>query len=245
MIALTITENSQRSILMAQLAIIHTSTRVIRRVTVDVAPAVAADETAVAPASTIDLAGGPWKLDGGNNKVAATTVEAQAAGMDPSYTASQAATRQAAYRAAVAALAAVDAVDVVSIGSAVTLTNVGSTYDATDASRGLGFAVIDFTGLTSIVLDASVNKIGTGTISWQVWNETDGAELFRVDDAGAAGVKTFSQTFTGPFPAGVKKIRIRCKSTVATDDPVWFGACLRLARPSPKAFFAALLALLP
>ena len=105
----------------------------------------------------------------------------------------------------------------------VTLTNVGTAYDAIAASKGLGFAFIDFTGVTSLRVRIKVNKVGTGTQSWQVFNETDGTEIGVFNDAGAAGDRTFDQTFAVSL-TGVKDVRVRCKSTVGTDDPVYYGA---------------------
>ena len=67
---------------MAQIAIVHTATRVIRRVTETAPPRISADETAVTLAANIDIAGSFWKLDVGNNKVSATLAEMQAAGWD-------------------------------------------------------------------------------------------------------------------------------------------------------------------
>lgn len=67
-----------------QQAIIHTATRVIRRLTTDPTPDVAADETAVdLRAAVIDLAGGYWKLDAQNNRVPATQADIDAADVDP------------------------------------------------------------------------------------------------------------------------------------------------------------------
>lgn len=103
----------------------------------------------------------------------------------------------------------------------VTLTNVGSNYDAITASQGLGWGRFDFTGVTQIKMDVKVNKIGTGTQSWQLWNETDGSQIGVIDDAGAAGAKTLSATFNVSL-TGEKLVRIRAKSTVATDDPIYY-----------------------
>ena len=107
----------------------------------------------------------------------------------------------------------------------VTLTNVGSTYDAIPASQGLGMARVDFTGATTVKLDLKVQKIGTGTQSWQLWNETDGSQIGVIDDSGAATVKTLSGTFAVNL-TGEKLVRIRAKSTVAADDPVLLGSSM-------------------
>lgn len=105
----------------------------------------------------------------------------------------------------------------------VTLTNVGTTYDAISVSKGLGCGLIDFTGVTTARMDLKVSKVGTGTQSWQLWNETDGAEIGVIADSGGAGDKVLSQTFNVSL-TGVKFCRIRCKSTVAADDPILYGA---------------------
>ena len=106
----------------------------------------------------------------------------------------------------------------------VTITNVGTAYDAVAASRGLGLADIDFTGITSVLFKVRVNKIGTGTQSWQLWNDTDGTQIGVITDAAAAGDnKLLSATFSVTL-VGVKTVRVRAKSTVNGDDPVFYGA---------------------
>jgi hypothetical protein len=87
---------------MAQKAIIHTATRVIRRLTIDDAPAVGPDETAVALAAPIDLAGGPWKLDGSDQKAPATAQEFRDAGLDEAFNRQQRMARRAEVLAALA-----------------------------------------------------------------------------------------------------------------------------------------------
>lgn len=105
----------------------------------------------------------------------------------------------------------------------VTLTNVGTTYDAISASQGLGLLRVDFTGVTQVKLDVRVNKVGTGTQSWQLWNETDSTAVGVIDDAGAGGVKTLSAAFAVGL-SGEKLLRIRAKSTNGADDPIFLGA---------------------
>jgi len=112
----------------------------------------------------------------------------------------------------------------------VTLTNVGSAYDTIAAARGLGIQRIDFRGATQVTFDVYVNKVGTGTQSWQLWNETDGAEVGVINDAGAAGNKFLTTTFSVNIN-GVKLCRVRAKSTVAADDPVFYGASALLNTP--------------
>lgn len=113
----------------------------------------------------------------------------------------------------------------------ITLTNVGSTYDAIPASKGLGFQDIDFTGVTQVTFRVRWNKVGTGTLSWQLWNETDGAEIAVINDAAAAADNKNQSTTVAVNLSGVKTVRVRAKSTVAGDDPVYYGSSVLLVRP--------------
>jgi hypothetical protein len=113
----------------------------------------------------------------------------------------------------------------------ITLTNVGSAYDAIALSQGLWVKRIDFTGVTQLKADLRVNKIGTGTQSWQIWNDTDGAQIGVIDDAGAAGVKSLAATFNVSL-TGEKVVRVRAKSTIAADDPVFLACDLTAVRPA-------------
>ncbi len=123
----------------------------------------------------------------------------------------------------------------VSLGGFATLTNMGATYDTTTtvfASLGLGWCRIQTAGITGVEFSVSVNKIGSGTQSWQLWNETDGTEIAVIDDAGVAGLKTLSVTVSlpGPLAAALKTLRVRAKSTIAADDPIYLGAALMIRR---------------
>lgn len=106
----------------------------------------------------------------------------------------------------------------------VTLTNVGTVYDTTAASRGLGLQDIDFTGIVQVVFRVRVNKVGTGIQSWQLWNDTNGVEIARIDDAAAAGDNKNLVTTVAVALVGIKTVRVRAKSTLGTDDPVFYGA---------------------
>jgi hypothetical protein len=122
----------------------------------------------------------------------------------------------------------------VSIGGFVTLTNIGTTYDATSAAQGLGIGRIQCAGINGMEFTVFVNKIGNGTQSWQLWNETDGAETTVIDDTGATGAKFLSvqRSFPTPLAAGFKTFRVRAKSTTAADDPIFFGSCVLISRVS-------------
>ena len=112
----------------------------------------------------------------------------------------------------------------------VTCTNVGTTYDNNTNSSSLPVGYLDFTGVTQLLVWVRVNKIGTGTQSWQLWNVTDSAEIAVFNDAAGAGLKDLEQTVTVAL-AGVKKLRMRTKSTVAADDPVFVAWDIKPVMP--------------
>lgn len=91
---------------MATTAIIDTSTRVIRALTSTPSPALAASESAVVVADGMNLAGGPWKLDVGNNKVAATATEYNNSGYNEVFNATQRAARKTTFKNSFAAVQA-------------------------------------------------------------------------------------------------------------------------------------------
>jgi hypothetical protein len=119
------------------------------------------------------------------------------------------------------------------LGSYNVLTNIGTSYDAIPQAKGLGIVGVDVMGITYLEMRVRYQKVGTGTLSWQLWNDTDGSEVGVVTDAAAAGdnkTATLTVTPVDPLSGGVKLLRPRCKSTVATDDPVYYGACLFVRR---------------
>lgn len=119
------------------------------------------------------------------------------------------------------------------LGAYNVLTNVGSSYDTIAQAKGLGFVAVDVGGITKLTCRIRYNKVGTGTLTWQLWNETDTSELGTLDDAAAAGDNKQGDIIVtpgSPLSASTKLIRVRVKSTVATDDPVYYGACLFIRR---------------
>lgn len=118
----------------------------------------------------------------------------------------------------------------VALGATVTLTNVGASYDAVNVSRGLGRFTFDFTGITEIRVDVSTIHVGTGSLTWQLWNETDAAEVGTIADANNTGWHTRSATFTTNLPTGIKTLRLRVLSSVAADDPIYGGAAILLRK---------------
>ena len=65
-----------------QNVIIHTDTRVVRRLTTDENPAIREDESVVTLDEPIDLAGGFWKLDDKDEKVPASNKDIDDADVD-------------------------------------------------------------------------------------------------------------------------------------------------------------------
>ena len=117
----------------------------------------------------------------------------------------------------------------VALGAYVVLTNVGAAFDATNPTNGLGVAVVDFSGATSINFQVRVNKIGTGHQYWQLYNQSALTQIAVIRDAGSAGTKTLATTFTAStasIPAGVALVRVRSMSSVAADDPVYYGGSI-------------------
>jgi hypothetical protein len=122
----------------------------------------------------------------------------------------------------------------------VVLTNVGATYDANIDAQSLPFVWLQTAGVTRIDLEVRTRKVGTGTQDYQLWNETDGtiaidstvATTGSLSDAGAAADRTLtaSRTFASPLAPGVKKLRLRAKSTVAADDPTFLNAAVLVFR---------------
>jgi hypothetical protein len=111
----------------------------------------------------------------------------------------------------------------VSIGGFAVLTNIGTAY------RVLGIALVDLTNVVAIAYRARWNKVGNGTQSWQLWNETDQQELAVFDDASAAGDNHTNVTTVAVALAGLKELQVRGKSTTAADDPVFYGAYVALS----------------
>lgn len=124
-------------------------------------------------------------------------------------------------------------IETISLGTFVQITNVGATYDAVVSSRGLGLVRIQTAGITQVVAHIRVSKVGTGTQSWQLWDETNSAQLAVFDDSAVAGAdRQQTLTFNPPLPlsAGLRVLRVRCKSTVAADDPIFVAGCMNIQR---------------
>lgn len=122
----------------------------------------------------------------------------------------------------------------ISMGGYVLMTNVGATYDGTSVSAGGGFAPVELAGITQYEFRVGMNRnASVGTVSFQLWNDTDAAEVAVLNDTTGAGNKflvTLSALFSPPLNPGVKVLRVRTKSTTATDDPIYLGASLLIRR---------------
>lgn len=125
------------------------------------------------------------------------------------------------------------AIENLSLGGYVVCTNIGATFDSSGPAKGLGFARIDGRGVTGLEWAVRWNKVGTGTLSWQLWDDTEASQVALVSDAAAAGdnrQQVETVTPPAPMPAGLHTLRVRGRSTVAADDPVYYGSALRIRR---------------
>lgn len=119
--------------------------------------------------------------------------------------------------------------DVASWCTAVTLTNVGSTFKdlyAGTNSDGKSFHV-DFTGKTQVAACVDWNKIGTGTQTIQaVQADLTSNVLFTKDVV--SGHNDFALASLPAWATGQKRIKLQVKSTTAADDPVFEACSIRL-----------------
>jgi hypothetical protein len=181
-------------------------------------------------AGTLRLASGSGGLDAGGAPAAAATVRLTGSAGDPTGADGLMAYNTVSQRFRCYENGAwtncVKRPESVSFGGYQIVTNIGANYDAVVVSSGLGTAYMDFTDATSVVFTVRVNKVGTGTQSWQLWDATNGAEIGVINDAGAAGHKVLTETFNAGLPTGLVLVRVRGKSTTAGDDPVYFGSAM-------------------
>jgi hypothetical protein len=127
-----------------------------------------------------------------------------------------------------------------SLGGRVTLTNVGAAYDTNVDSQSLPFLYLQCAGITRVDIELRVRKVGTGTQDWQLFDDTSGVAAIgpgalttgSLSDTNGAGDHTLvaSRTFAAPLTPGVRKMRLRARSSVPADDPVFLAAALLLFR---------------
>jgi hypothetical protein len=125
------------------------------------------------------------------------------------------------------------------LGGFLTLTSVGSAYDSSTVGKGLGFVGLDTVGITRIDWQVRYNKIGAGTLFWQLWNEdldgTNGAQILEsAGDAVAGDNKILNMAFTPAQPLGSanKIVRPRVRNTTANVNPLYYGSTLIVRRVS-------------
>jgi hypothetical protein len=108
-----------------------------------------------------------------------------------------------------------------------TLSNVGSTYDANATSQRLPHTVVFTDRIVEVALDIRVIKVGSGVQSWQLWDDDIGAEVAVIDDNTAAGATPRVGRVVVPYvpvPGAIRRWRLRAKSTIAADDPIFLSA---------------------
>lgn len=115
----------------------------------------------------------------------------------------------------------------VSLGNYMVITNVGAAYDTVALSQKLGIVEMVMDGIDTIVFTVRVDKVGTGTQDWQLWNETDSTQTVVISDAAAAANNRYlTATASGLALTGLKRFRVRARSTNAADDPVFGGSSI-------------------
>jgi hypothetical protein len=112
------------------------------------------------------------------------------------------------------------------IGGGVTLTNIGTAF------RPLGMLRLQAAGITGFEFSVLVNKVGSGTQSWRLFDRTNNQQITVFDDTGAAGERLLGPVTAavGPLAAGMRTLQVDGRSSVAADDPIFGGASLVIRR---------------
>lgn len=118
------------------------------------------------------------------------------------------------------------------LGGLVTIANIPTTYDANVTMKGLGFVRLEGLGITGADLTIRFNRTSTGTIDFQLWNETGGGSQIMVvsDNTGNGDIELNDSVTVAALSAGLRTIRIRCKSSNGTADITYYGASVRIRR---------------
>jgi hypothetical protein len=106
---------------------------------------------------------------------------------------------------------------------------LGVAFDATDASRALGFFEINVTDLRSLRGTLRYRRVGTGILVIELFNETTGVALLSLSDSTTTTNQSVTQTIFPPIGNGIHFLRVRIRSTVASDVPIFFGASFILS----------------
>jgi hypothetical protein len=113
------------------------------------------------------------------------------------------------------------------------LTNIGTAYDTIQATKSLGYVRLETFGITGLELNLRYNQLSAGQLDWQLWNETDVAQIGVLSTSGVGDNKNQTQTFTpatSPMGVGLKILRVRCKSAATADDAFYYGGNIRIVR---------------
>ena len=117
--------------------------------------------------------------------------------------------------------------DVIAAGSAITKTNIGTSYvDVLPGANGVR-SLIDFTGCTQWRVILSANVVGTGQLGVRLLRDSDSAVMVENANIGAAGERELDTGWVN-LPAeasGLMLVRLQAKSTVGADDPI-FRRCV-------------------
>ncbi len=110
-----------------------------------------------------------------------------------------------------------------------TKSNVGTAFvdvytDANSAGRPVW---VDFAGKSQFAASIQWDKIGAGTHNVRVVDADDVANVL-FDVAVVSGDNAVALAALPAWATGVKRLKIQCKSTTSTDDPVFRGCSIRL-----------------
>lgn len=112
--------------------------------------------------------------------------------------------------------------DFVAPGSAVTKTNIGSTYvDVLLGANGCR-QLVDFTGCTEFRVIMNANLVGTGPFGARIVRDSDNAVLYENASIALTGERELDTDWQ-PLPAaavGLTIGRLQMKSATAADDPI-------------------------
>lgn len=112
--------------------------------------------------------------------------------------------------------------------SGLTKTNLGTTYvDLLPASGSEGNGCdVDGTGVVGYRFYVSWNKnVGSGTHSVQLISQTTSDVLVNITDT-VSGRNSVTGTLPAFFQDQLRSVKLQAKSTVSTDDPIFYGARL-------------------
>jgi len=114
--------------------------------------------------------------------------------------------------------------------TAVTKTDIGSTYTNLFTDYGGRPFFIDTTGFTKLAIQILWTKVGTGVQTLRIVDNADDTQILE-----SSSLTTQSNDFTNVnIPQNYLnfkgKWRLQCKSTVAGDDPIFSGLRLYLRR---------------